>query len=371
MNMLPITGDNGERLAEILPTVISHLRDASDKSFESALVIVVDGLGWFNLNARRGHARGIFSLGSTKINTVIPSTTAAALSTLNTGKLPGSHGLIGYKLKHPDLGVISSLSDWEQIADVREWQLQDTLFQSLHNDGFNPTVIARSSHAASGFTKAVLSGANYVGADTIERRFEVALEILRARKSRLVYLYIDELDRAGHKYGWQSNHWVDQLERVDAAVTDFLRAAPSNYGLILTADHGMIDIPEENHVLLDDLPGFNENIVMVAGEPRFRHLYLADSNAATELCEKFESASATLWALTREQAVATGYFGPVSEQVLDRVGEIVMIPKQEYALASRLDTHYPITMIGQHGGILAAEREIPVITAGAAGDLFS
>src|SRR5690554_3612317 len=119
--MLPTPADNGMRLAAVLPNVLGSLaaglgngsvelrREASGVEHDrvsmlpevqrllpavrAMVVIVVDGLGHANLKASLGHARTLGSLQSRRIETVIPSTTDAALTTITTGRLPGTHGL--------------------------------------------------------------------------------------------------------------------------------------------------------------------------------------------------------------------------------------------------------------------------------------
>ncbi|WP_193787066.1 alkaline phosphatase family protein, partial [Leucobacter japonicus] len=120
--------DNGARLAAILPSGLATVARGLDADLpeelafaassgiaerlpaaRSFVMVVVDGLGHANLTAVKGHAPTLARLQRRRIETVAPSTTGAALTTLTTGALPGEHGLIGYRIRHPRLGLVTTL----------------------------------------------------------------------------------------------------------------------------------------------------------------------------------------------------------------------------------------------------------------------
>jgi predicted AlkP superfamily pyrophosphatase or phosphodiesterase len=65
------------------------------------------------------------------------------------------------------------------------------------------------------------------------------------------FLYIGTVDVLGHLCGWMSPEYLAQLERVDGLVGNVLAALPSDYAVIIHADHGGHerthgeDIPED------------------------------------------------------------------------------------------------------------------------------
>src|SRR5690606_5046615 len=105
-----------------------------------------------------------------------------------------------------------------------------------------------------GFTHAVLRGAEYRSAKSVDERFTEVRRILDSHDRALVYVYVPELDQAAHKFGWQSGEWTDRLEELDAAVRTFAASLGKREGLILTADHGIVDVAAHNHVLVDSDP---------------------------------------------------------------------------------------------------------------------
>ena len=62
------------------------------------VLLVLDGLGW---NALQEHARRlptISGMSGGAITTVVPSTTATALTSICTGLTPAQHGVLGYRM---------------------------------------------------------------------------------------------------------------------------------------------------------------------------------------------------------------------------------------------------------------------------------
>lgn len=392
--MLPIATDNGARLAAILPSGIAAVarglggdavaslnqtlgavHQGSEVSvptpdalpgIRSLVMIVVDGLGHANLRARSGHAPTLSRLQQRRIETVAPSTTGAALTTLTTGRLPGTHGLIGYKIRHPDLGLVTTLKDWGGITDRHSWQRCTPLFEAARDVGARPIAIGRPAHAVGGLTEAILSGAEYIPGQRIEDRFAAASRLLRGPDPIVAYLYVDELDKAAHEYGWQSTQWVRRLELLDAGLDLFLRGLPSDTGVIVTADHGIVDVESHQQVMLDSSPELLRDVTDIGGEPRFRSLYLtpgADVAATAAAWEAAEGSRA--WVMTREEAVKSGMFGPVDTDVAARLGDVLLAARKNVAYYRSDEDPGSLTMIGQHGSFSEDERGVPLMIAGA------
>jgi hypothetical protein len=160
--------------------------------------------------------------GSSVIDSGFPTTTAAALATLTTGTAPGQHGMVGYSVLDPaNNRVIKQLSGWDAKIDPYTWQPMPTVFERATELGHSAIVIGPERYRDSGFSKAVLRGALYEGASTIADRLERAAEWLAEPGTGIAYVYVPELDVAGHATGAESVEWTNWLEILDAAVRDF------------------------------------------------------------------------------------------------------------------------------------------------------
>ena len=379
--MLPAEPAHARSLTALVPDAIASLSPSpvpGARAFvhgalppaRSAIVVVIDGLGAANLAARAGHARFLTSVMRKKdvARSVFPTTTAAALTSLMTGTEPGSHGIVGYRVRVPETGVLANqLTGWESDGlDPATWQRQSTLFETAASVGIEGFVVSREEYRHSGFTRAAFRGSSFDSAASFSDRLALALERATASASGLVYAYAPELDSAGHRYGWESDEWIAALEEADAAVRSLSSALPADIGVLVTADHGMVDVPRTGHVLLREGDSLLEGVSAIAGEPRMLHLYAEPGEAPSVLERWRASESGRSWVFGRDEAVAAGLFGEVDPQVLPRIGDVLVAARGLVAYYDdRLSDKASQRMIGQHGSLTATERIVPLIRLGA------
>ncbi|TFB92004.1 alkaline phosphatase family protein [Cryobacterium sp. TMT1-3] len=379
--MLPARQFSALRLADVLTSsleaVCARQNPLGLPTVRKAVVILADGLGASSIRARSGHARFLSSRlnKSSIIDGVFPATTAAGIATLTTGVEPGQHGLVGYQvLDGARDRVVNQLTGWDGDMRPATWQRERTVFERAADESVPSFAIGPKRFVASGFTQAVLRGARYVAADTVADRFAAARSILSENPTALIYLYVAELDVAAHAHGWQSDRWLAQLETLDSEVSRFASTLRSDEGLLLTADHGVIDVPSTRHVLFDTEPALISGVRHVAGDPRCVQLYLepqqtagSASSAADTLADAWrESQGDRAWIYTRAEAVAAGLYGRVADEVLPRIGDVVIAARKSIAYYdSRPANQKARGMIGQHGSLTDEEVRVPLIRAGA------
>lgn len=393
--MLPTAGDNGARLAAILPTgltalalgngadpfevltqAVSGTHEHADEAqhvfssgairpLHSFILLVVDGLGYSNLHDMSGHARTLTRMPKKRIETVVPSTTAAALTTITTGRLPGEHGLVGYQIRHPEQGLVRPLNDWEGITNPRDWQRSTPLFSLANAIGVRSVAIGRPAHATGGLTEAILAGAEYLPGQTMRDRFAHVHALIRDARPFVAYLYVDELDREGHRGGWGSEKWVRHLESLDSQVNELVRALPQNVGIAFTADHGMVNALPHHQLALNvnNLP----DVLLVGGEPRFRYFYVSDPSRIESVVDQLTAALGdAAHVVRRETAISAGWFGPIGAGVAERIGDVIAVARGTYALnLDDAETTGSTAMIGQHGSLSDEERGVPLGLGGA------
>lgn len=375
--MLPATKTHRLSLADVLPSCLNSLRRQPNTlglpAVDKAVVLLVDGLGTEALSARAGHARQLAPLVNrgTTIGAGFPSTTAAALATLTTGTAPGQHGLVGYSvLDCANDRVVNQLRGWDERLDPSTWQRQRTIFEQAADVSIPSFVVAAEKYRHSGFTRAVLRGAEYRSAPSIAERLAVARDILDTSERALVYVYVPELDMAAHSDGWESPLWTRQLESVDSAVWDFSATLRRREGLLLTADHGIIDIPARSHVIFGDDGRLVDGIRFVAGEPRCLQLHFEpDSSPAVRaaVVAAWRAAEGERsWIVERNEAIAAGWFGAsVDAEVVPRIGDVIVAARKNIAYYdSRVSGSGGRNMVGQHGSLTATETAIPLLRFG-------
>jgi predicted AlkP superfamily pyrophosphatase or phosphodiesterase len=367
--MLPAAKSHRFSLTDVLSNCLSAVRgergSLSLPPVHHAVVLLVDGLGSVALDAHRGYARRLLAAPRADvIQSVFPSTTASALASLTTGVLPGVHGLIGY-LGFDSSGdrVINQLTGWGGDLDPGSWQRVPTLFEQASADGIPAFAVGPGRYRESGFTAAVLRGALYRPGESIAARLAEVRHIHSTHDRSLTYVYAPELDVAAHASGIASDAWLAALEEVDAAVGTFAAALGPRAGLLVTGDHGGLDIPRDDHVIVS--PDLLEGVRHVSGEPRCLALHLEPGADAVAVLARWQAAEgARAWIATRDEIVAAGFFGEVDPDVTPRIGDIIVAARKR--IAYYLDeSDRGRAMIGQHGSLTPEETNIPLLRFGA------
>jgi hypothetical protein len=356
-----------------MPQILASMRADSEwfAPARSAVVFVVDGLGAHNLAQRSGHARFLASAWTKKdsARTVFPSTTATALTSLLTGVPAGSHGIVGYRARVPGTDhVVNQLRGWETDGlDPLTWQRAQPILEREAAAGRPCFVVSKHAYADSGFTKAILRGAEFTAAQSIGERALIAADLAARHPGSLVYLYAGELDAVGHKRGWESDEWVAALETVDAAARALSSSLAVGTGAVVTADHGMIDVPRHRQILLGERDALVDGVRLIGGEPRMLHLYAEDGEADRVLAAWRASESGRSWIVSRAEAIDAGLFGPaVDDDVAPRIGDVLVAARAGIAYYDdRLADKGPQSMVGQHGSLTNEERVVPLARLGA------
>lgn len=296
------------------------------------------------------------------LNSTFPSTTATALATLGTGVLPGIHGMLGYTIRVPRSGEPGRLLNalkWDERVDPTVWQSQPTLYERAIADGIKSSYIAAKRYDGTGFTRATLRGSEYLGANRTEEMIAYAKSALAAPKS-FAYLYVNNLDHAGHNDGVGSDKWMDALAFVENLVKQLVAALPSGTNLFVTADHGMVNVDEkfvlgkENDLLTD--------VTLIGGEPRARHLYVREGSAS-DVKTRYETAFRDRADVYTKDSIAGLIGGDVSLDSHERLGDLIVVPKGGLILIDPAREAQEGKMIGHHGGTTKVEVEIPLLAA--------
>jgi len=360
-------------LSQITPSIFSSLGLESAVDHLSVgqspmgreLLFLIDGFG-FDTLATYADAMPTMSrmFNHGRIQTAFPSTTATSLATLTTGELPGAHGMLGYTVQVPRSGgrLLNALK-WDERVDPENWQPIETLFQRAAAAGINVTHVAAKRYENSGFTRAVFRGAQYKGANLVADLISETKLALHKAPS-FVYLYVNDLDTAGHSDGVGSEKWIAALSMIDQMVSQLMKEVPKGTRIWVTSDHGMINVQEKIVIGLDN--PLMQGVSVVAGEPRARHLYL-DSDSPTARAE-----TASLWqeylqdkalVLTREQAISSNLFGAeVSADALDRMGEVIAIARGGLVLLDADRVEKEGAMVGHHGADSDIESQVGLLT---------
>lgn len=358
----------GRTLGDVLPAVATAL--GVDVGFhETSLVLppagsyvifLVDGLGHRLLDAHPEHAPYLHALLREPGYAGVPSTTATSLTSLGTALTPGQHGLVGFTSRVPGTDRLLNALVWDKQVDPLEWQPNDSGFARMRAAGANATVVSKREFFGSGLTECGYRGAEFVGGDKVGERI-AGVVAASAEAPSVTYVYDGDLDWTGHRYGVDSPQWRAQLAAIDASVEQLREALDPGIRLLVVADHGMVDSPMDDRVDVDEQLELREGVSLFGGEARFRHLYCASGAVDDVLATWRGHLGDRADVLSRDEAIARGWFGPVVPQVRPRLGDVVVAARGGLAVVSTADFPYENMLVGLHGSLTAVEMEIPLL----------
>lgn len=365
-------------LADLLPSVLTSLGVAGEPSplalepARRAVVLLVDGLGQELLARHADAAPFLSSLGSRPLTTGFPSTTVTSLSSFGTGRPPGEHGLTGYTSWAEEVDDVVGWLSWRPAGgggDLRDALVPEdvqplaTGFERAARDGIDVTIAAPAHFEGSGLTRAVLRGGTYRGAVTAADAIAHAVAGSRLGERSLVYCYTPDLDMTGHVRGVASEAWRIALTLVDRYAEELAARLPAGTVLHVTADHGMVDVGEDDKLDLDARPDLLAGVRAVAGEPRARHVHAVPGAERDVLAAWQASLGDVVQVLSRAQAVASGLLGPVvTPQALRRTGDVVAVSTGAISLVQRERDPLFSALIGQHGAMTPDEALVPLLS---------
>lgn len=347
-----------------LPDTKDHLGSGESPAGLECLFLI-DGLGADAIEEYAQYLPTISGLNYfDPVETAFPSTTVTSLTTLMTGELPGVHGMLGYTVRVPRSGgrIFNALK-WDDRVDPSVWQPVPTLFERASSYGISVSHVASKRYENTGFTQAAFRGAHYRGANVLTELIEQTKASLR-QSPAFTYVYVNDLDVAGHSDGVGSDKWLAALNFIDHVVATLIAQLPRGTRFWLTSDHGMVNVQEK--VVLGLENPLLDGISVIAGEPRARHLYFDEQHLggsrSNEIAERWrEFFGDRVDVFTHDEAVSANLFGlTVSADAQDRMGDLIVIAHGGLVLIDPSRDILESAMVGHHGALTQAERFVPL-----------
>jgi predicted AlkP superfamily pyrophosphatase or phosphodiesterase len=332
------------------------------------VLLVVDGLGWAQLQSNR-EVTPTFSAGiGGPITSVAPTTTATALTSISTGLTPAEHGLVGYRLA---VGADreSPTDARARILNVLKWRTEDgdarvglppREFQPIPAFGGAPvTTVTRGDFLATGFSAAHLNGPNMVGWQ-VPSTIVVETRRRLSKGERFVHAYYDGPDKVAHEHGL-GKHYGAELLATDRLVGDLLGALPPGACLVVTSDHGQVDVGRSAELPANELL---EASWLISGEGRFRWFHARSGAELDLLAAAVACHGDVAWVRTLEQVIDEGWFGgPLDPGFASRLGDVALVAREPVAFLDPADTG-ETRLAARHGSLTAAEMYVPLLAFG-------
>ena len=365
-------------LGELIPSLLSSLGVAG---FANPLLIepvarvcllLVDGLGWELLRGNAAAAPFLNSIAQEPLTAGFPATTAASLSSLAIGVPPGEHGLVGYTMALPGYDRAFNTLTWSLYGlgprvDLAEalvpesFQPLPTLAERAAAAGMPIHHLGPAFHERSALTRAIGRGERFHAADSLEALADGALRLLNAPRT-FVFGYHPRLDAAGHVNGVASQPWKDELVAVDHAVRQLAEQLPADSLLVVTGDHGMVDLQPGERLDLADHPDIAAGVRILGGEARARYVGTVPGATDDVLAAWRSTLGDRMWIWSTEEAIATGIFGPrVSDRARERMGDMVAAAYGRVGIVERSIDPAQARLVGHHGSLTPAEQLVPLL----------
>ncbi|MDE0701501.1 MAG: alkaline phosphatase family protein [Acidimicrobiaceae bacterium] len=358
--MMPAFG--GGCIADLVPALLERtlpadsLLDEAILDSNAVVMLLLDGLGWNQLQQRAHLAPTLMSMTQRTATTVAPSTTATALTSLVTGSAPGRHGVVGYRI-HVNGEVLNTLRWSTPSGDARKRILPSEFQLEPAFCGQRPVVVQNAEFGHSGFTMAHLADVRHRGWQTMPA---IAVEVRQAIADGepFVYAYYDGIDKTAHLRGF-GEFYDAELVACDNMVADLMMALPRGTAIVVTADHGLVDCLGNATALA---PEVTEHVRSQSGEARFRWLHSEPGRQRQLLTAAVSSHSDRAWVYGVEEMIDEGWFGPeVTDAARSRLGDVALVAKDRWYFTDPADSPR-IELVGRHGSLTPDEMLIPVLT---------
>jgi len=351
----------GPCLSNVVPVVLERVRPvpawmpAVVGGARQVVLLVLDGLGYEQLGERRPLAPTLAGMQGGSISTVAPSTTATALSSLVLGCPPGEHGVVGYRINVG--GDVLNVLRWQTPdGDAREVIRPDEIQGRPAFGGRRPAVVTRAEFSGSGFTAAHLADVRFHGWRVTSTMATEIRRLLHDGES-FVYAYYDGIDKVAHEFGL-GEHYDAELVSTDRLVADLASALPAGAVLLVTSDHGQVQVGDALIPVHDDVMA---SVELLSGEGRFRWLHARPGRADALVEAAWACHGDQAWVRTRDEVIAEEWFGPkVSDAAAGRFGDVVLAAHAPVAFADPADTG-PYRLQSRHGSLTVDEMRVPLL----------
>ena len=320
------------------------------------VLLVIDGLGWHQLQKNIKHCPTLATMQGSSITTVAPTTTVSALTSITTGLAPAEHGLVGYRI---DMGscVMQMLRWSDEKGDLRNMYPPDLIQPCPPFMGTSVPVLSKAELEGSAFTEAHLRGVRQMGWRAASSISVEVGRLLRAGE-KFIYAYYDGVDKIAHERGF-GEFYEAELRSADGIVKSIQDVLTPGSALLVTADHGQVMVGENTK------PPHNEVLATTSyqsGEGRFRWLH-ARTGAHDELLARASAHhSDCAWVASKEQVIDENWLGPrLGASTRKRLGDVALVARDPISFDDNADSG-PFVLQCRHGALTDDELDVPLLS---------
>jgi len=335
--------------------------------------VVIDGLGFAQLRKllARGYGRSFFAERTPQvISTVFPATTATAVTTLSTGASPAEHGILGWFLNFPDLGILSVVLLAETRTKVSlahdSFDLGRYLDIPSHLNSIpcRREIFVDPKLGASRFSRGVGHWHKLRPFQKLTDLIDFTHSFARAPRQAVAYAYWPRLDTLSHRYGCFSRQAREEFQAIDQVLAGCAgEIAGTNTLMLVLADHGLVDCPASKQIDVAAIDGFLDCLATLpAGDPRHLICYVRPSKVKKFLACVKRTLGDACACVPGSVLYRSGAFGPGPDHkaLCARIGDFHLLAQPGYALPCSLPQLPKKRLRANHGGMTSEEIQVPL-----------
>ncbi|ANQ53547.1 hypothetical protein XJ44_03345 [Thermosipho affectus] len=330
---------------------------------EKIIVVILDSLGF-----KKFKELGVIFENYTRLSSVFPTTTVAAVTSIMTGLTPKEHGLLGYVQFLREIGTLVNMIDFSfpgmsenSFATLVKKNIKrlPNVFQLLKKEGLYGGVLTAQNIANSGLSFLIQNNANVLTYYSTLDMLVKLERMLRKDFKGILFTYYGTIDGIGHKMGPDS----DSYEYEAKYILEWFKKlnADKKTRIFILADHGMITTPnEKNKFMGSELLKFLK--IPPAGEMRMMYFYVQKNKKERFLEYMEEKYSGKFEIYPSKECLMEGYFGigKAHPETVHRIGDYVLICKDNYSFTYTY-TGGEQKLKGMHGSLSYEELFVPLI----------
>jgi hypothetical protein len=364
------------------------------RPYDAVILVLIDGFGWrfYERFAGQDPCLKRFAENGAVLRwtSQFPSTTAAHMTCLHTGLPVGQSGVFEWQYYEPALDAVIEPLTYSFAGDRKRETLAaagvqpaalfpaQTFYQALAAQGVTSYVYQHREYTPSSYSDWVMRGAQVTPVFTLpEALVNLRQQLAHASSPSYFVVYFDKIDTLGHYYGPDSAQQQAEVETdlfaLERVLLQPLQGKASNTLFILTADHGQMEINPRTTIYLNTDPRFEGfrrflrtdrqgRTIVPGGSPRDVFLYIEP--ALLDEAHRFfaDRLAGKADVVRTQELVEQGYFGPppLAPALLGRLGDLVLLAYPGESIWWYEKDRFESRFYGHHGGLTAAEMEIPV-----------
>ena len=374
------------------PTLPNELfRGIDSDNFNKVIILLIDGFGYqqwlecyrryefFNLISEKGIV--------SPLTTVFPSTTAATLTTINTGLTPQEHALLEWHVYFKEIDMIIKTLPFTTLDGKRLDRLTknevnkkilyegDTIHRTFKKANVKSFSFVKASYAYSCYSKIVHNYSEIIPFLTFSDLTIKLRKLFESEKGQAYfYIYVDDLDVIEHLHGLYTQEYFTTLSELSYHFTKEVfkktkKEKAKEAIFIVTSDHGQIEASPNDTIYLNKYKELKEALqegrkgkpILPTGSPRDVFIHVKPEKIEKTLCFLSDKLDSKAKVMTTNEAIKLGLFGTgkLKKRFLDRVGDILILPYKNNTIWYEHIKGEKVQLLSYHGGLSESEMLVP------------